>query len=78
MKGLVNPPKQITDNSTHILRAHKNTTPHIGVVQETIGVTDHNDTMIPTDIIKDISETAHNKLIFSRDMIHVAKVRLFL
>ena len=42
-----------------------------GVSRETIKITGINDTIIPIDIIKVISESAHEQPITSRDMIHV-------
>ena len=41
--------------------------PHIGVTQETLENIDPSDTVIPTDTIKTINETAFDRLIDSRD-----------
>ena len=47
---------------------------HIGGIQETVQITDSNDTIIPTGKIKVISETARGLQIASRDMSHKAQV----
>ena len=47
---------------------------HIVVTQDTMETTDPYDTIIPTYIIKAISETAHDRLIDSRDTSRKAQV----
>ena len=65
LKRLVHPPKHNTANSPRILRTFAIMTLHIGVNQETMDITDTNDAIIPIEIIKIISETAHYRLIAS-------------
>ena len=47
---------------------------HIGATPETKEITDINDTLIPADIMKVISETAHHRLLAFKNTIHEAQV----
>ena len=47
---------------------------HIGVTQETMEITDPNNTMIPTDIVTFISKMIQDRLIASRDTNHEAQI----
>ena len=59
-------PEHTTVNSPQILRTYANMILYIRVTQETMDITDPSDTIIPTDIIKAISETAQNRLVVSK------------
>ena len=60
--------------TTHILRTSENMILHKGVTQETMEITDLYDTMIPTDIIKAINETAHDGIIAFIDTSYEAEI----
>ena len=45
-----------------------------GLIPETMDISHPNNTVIPIDIIKAISNTTHDQLVTSRDTIHEAKV----
>ena len=72
LKRLVHPPKHSTAKSPNTLRALANMTFHIGVTQESMEIIDPNDKMIPTDIIKAISEGVYDQLFASRHISHEA------
>ena len=72
-KRPVHSPKHNTVNSQHSLRTFASMTLHIAVTQETMEIIDPEDTMIPTDIIKATTETAHDQLVASRDTSHEAQ-----
>ena len=46
---------------------------HTGVTQETMEIIDPNDIMISASIIKASNETAHDRLVASRDTSHEAQ-----
>ena len=64
------PLKHTTDSSPHILRTDANITIHIRVTHETMHNLYRNNTMISTDIIKDISKIKLDRLVDSRDINH--------
>ena len=73
-KRLVHPPKYATTNSPGILRTYANTTLHTEMTQKTTEIIDPNDTVISTDIIRIISETAQDRLIASIDTSHGVQI----
>ena len=73
LKRYVHPPKHISAKPLHILATYKNVTDLIGLTQETIEITDRNDTKIPTEISRAISEDAQAPLIATAGTICVNK-----
>ena len=62
--------KHITGESPQTLRTYVNMILHISVTKRASGISDHNDTIVPTIIIKGISETTHDPLVTSKDTNH--------
>ena len=56
----------MTVNSPDILGNHATISLFIGVTEVSMEISDHNDTTIPIDTIKVISEITHDQLVASK------------
>ena len=73
IERLALPSNHTATSSQDVVRTYVNMILHIEVTQETMEITDPNDTKIPTGLIIAISQTAQDVLIASRDTILEAR-----